>query len=39
MCAAVGCNRCGKVTWAGCGEHVDLVMADVPQEQRCTCND
>lgn len=37
MCSAVRCNVCGKITWAGCGEHVDSVMADLPPEQRCTC--
>lgn len=37
MCSAVGCTVCGKITWAGCGEHVDSVMADVPPDQRCTC--
>jgi DNA-directed RNA polymerase subunit N (RpoN/RPB10) len=37
MCSPVRCNSCGKITWAGCGEHVDSVMADVPTEQRCTC--
>jgi hypothetical protein len=29
---------CGKITWAGCGEHVESVMADIPLEQRCTCD-
>ena len=37
MCASVRCNICGKTTWAGCGEHVESVMADVPADQRCTC--
>lgn len=37
MCYPVHCPKCGKVTWDGCGMHVDDVMADVPREQRCTC--
>jgi hypothetical protein len=35
MCQAVPCKTCGKTTWAGCGEHVDQVMAGVPQGDRC----
>ena len=35
MCRAVKCRTCGKTTWAGCGLHVDQVMARVPQDQRC----
>ena len=27
MCRAVKCRKCGKTTWAGCGMHVDQVMA------------
>ena len=37
MCSPALCPRCGKVTWTGCGMHVDDVMADVPQDQHCTC--
>lgn len=37
MCSPALCQRCGKVTWTGCGMHVDAVMADVSAERRCTC--
>lgn len=37
MCVAVICPACRKVTYAGCGEHVDEVLADVPPERRCDC--
>lgn len=37
MCHPVPCPRCSKVTWDGCGMHVDDVMASVQPEQRCTC--
>lgn len=37
MCRAAKCSKCGKTTWAGCGAHVDQVMADVPPGQRCSC--
>jgi hypothetical protein len=35
MCRAVTCKKCGKVTWAGCGQHVSQVLAGVPAAQRC----
>ena len=37
MCRAATCRRCGKATWAGCGQHVDSVMAAVPPAERCMC--
>jgi hypothetical protein len=35
MCRAVTCKTCGKTTWAGCGMHVNQVMAGVPTSDRC----
>ena len=35
MCHAITCKKCGKTTWAGCGQHVDQVMRKVPASQRC----
>jgi hypothetical protein len=35
MCRAVRCKQCGKTTWAGCGMHVDQVMAGVAVADRC----
>ena len=37
MCYPVKCEKCGKTTWAGCGLHKDMVMAKVPENDRCTC--
>jgi hypothetical protein len=37
MCRPATCRTCGKTTWAGCGQHVDQVMAGVPPQQQCTC--
>jgi hypothetical protein len=37
MCKQTTCERCGKTTWAGCGQHVDAVMANVPVARRCQC--
>lgn len=38
MCRPVNCRTCSKTTWAGCGQHVDQVMAEVPTSQRCSCS-
>jgi len=35
MCRAVTCRKCGKTTWAGCGQHVDSVLRDVRPTDRC----
>ncbi|MEV7773480.1 hypothetical protein [Kitasatospora sp. NPDC086791] len=37
MCRRVACRRCGKQTYAGCGMHVEQVLAGVPASARCTC--
>jgi hypothetical protein len=38
MCRQVKCRQCSKTTWAGCGQHVDQVMAGVASSQRCACS-
>ncbi|MBD7918938.1 hypothetical protein H9657_11705 [Cellulomonas sp. Sa3CUA2] len=38
MCYPTPCPTCGLTTWAGCGEHVDSVRAQVPDAQWCTCD-
>ncbi|EKM78974.1 hypothetical protein AGABI1DRAFT_129239 [Agaricus bisporus var. burnettii JB137-S8] len=37
QCYKVECDKCHKTTWKGCGKHVDAVMADVKEEERCRC--
>ena len=37
MCRQVTCRKCGSATWAGCGQHVNQVMAGVPKSRRCQC--
>lgn len=37
MCSPARCNRCGKTTWAGCGDHAAQVMAAVAPADRCDC--
>ncbi|MDR0960724.1 MAG: hypothetical protein LBM23_10375 [Propionibacteriaceae bacterium] len=35
MCRPVTCKVCGKTTWAGCGQHIGQVKAQVPAGQWC----
>ena len=35
MCYPTQCPICGKITWAGCGEHIAEVRSQVPAEQWC----
>jgi hypothetical protein len=35
MCTPVHCRTCGKVTWAGCGAHVDELRAKIPAGEWC----
>jgi hypothetical protein len=37
MCSPINCEKCQKVTWTGCGEHVEQALAGVEAEQLCTC--
>ena len=39
MCRRVQCDKCGKPTYAGCGMHIEQVLAGVPVEERCHCRD
>jgi hypothetical protein len=37
MCSPATCRTCGKASYTGCGQHVEQVLAGVPQHQRCSC--
>ncbi|MFB7947766.1 hypothetical protein ACFC6L_22955 [Kitasatospora phosalacinea] len=37
MCRRTTCKSCGKPSFAGCGMHVEQVLAGVPKPQRCSC--
>ena len=39
MCRRVNCTSCGRPTYAGCGAHVEQVLADVPTTERCRCRE
>ncbi|MED7949576.1 hypothetical protein ACFVYP_37035 [Kitasatospora sp. NPDC058201] len=38
MCRRTTCRICGKAGYAGCGMHVDQVLAGVRQADRCSCD-
>jgi hypothetical protein len=35
MCSQTTCRKCGKPTWSGCGNHVEIALKGVPKSQRC----
>lgn len=35
MCYRKRCDICNKLTYGGCGKHIEYILADVPQEDRC----
>jgi hypothetical protein len=37
MCSPARCGTCGKITWTGCGQHKDAVLAPYPAPERCSC--
>jgi hypothetical protein len=37
MCHQIRCQRCGKPTWVGCGQHVEEALRGVPKDARCEC--
>lgn len=39
MCHRIACRTCGKPSFAGCGMHVEQVLAGVPRDRRCRCRE
>ena len=39
MCRRITCQKCHKPTYAGCGMHIEQVLADVPVSGRCACRE
>ena len=37
MCRRVNCPGCGRPSYAGCGLHVEQVLAGVAAAERCQC--
>lgn len=38
MCRPATCRTCSKTTWAGCGQHANQVLRNVPASRRCDCD-
>ena len=39
MCSPAVCDHCKKITWTGCGQHVQQALNGVPPGNRCTCRE
>jgi hypothetical protein len=39
MCRRIQCETCKKPSYAGCGRHIEAVLADVPVADRCRCRE
>lgn len=37
MCYTANCLICKKITWNGCGNHLENLKKQVPINMRCTC--
>lgn len=37
MCYSVGCSKCGKTSWGGCGRHVPGVYNTIPDKENGLC--
>lgn len=35
MCKLVTCNKCGKFTWVGCGQHLLSLFSNKTIDQIC----
>jgi len=35
MCRAISCPKCGKMTWIGCGAHIEQALCRYSIEERC----
>lgn len=35
MCTRTTCRTCGKPTWTGCGQHVEIALKGVAVKDRC----
>ena len=39
MCSPTLCRQCRKVTYSGCGLHIEEALSLYLAEERCTCLD
>ena len=38
MCFQVVCEDCKKITYGGCGRHVESALRGVPEDKKCKCS-
>lgn len=38
MCMRTTCKKCQKLSYSGCGKHLDKLFAGVDQSDLCTCS-
>ena len=39
MCSPINCSNCGKVTWTGCGQHIEEALEGFADDQLCKCGE
>ena len=37
MCNSHKCKECNKLTWSGCGNHLESIFSRVKEQDRCFC--
>lgn len=35
MCSRITCRKCGKPSWSGCGQHIEIALKGVAKKDRC----
>jgi hypothetical protein len=35
MCSRTTCRKCGKPSWSGCGQHIEIALQGVAKKDRC----
>jgi len=35
MCSRTTCRKCGKPSWSGCGNHIEIALKGVAKKDRC----
>ena len=38
MCFQVVCDDCKKITYGGCGRHMESALRGVPEDKKCKCS-
>lgn len=38
MCSPVKCDKCGKISFIGCGQHLKSIFQNKKPSELCHCN-